>query len=329
MTGFLPDLGHDVSFWVLMGFGVLTSIHCLGMCGGLVLAQTKPGKPPSWSRPTAYNLGRVLSYTLMGALAGLLGQAVGLPPFLKGVVPLVGGAFLVIMGLNLLGKIPFLRRLNLSLPRFVGRSLLGGRIRGPLVVGLLSGLMPCGPLQIAQIYALGTGSPVTGATALFLFSLGTVPLMFAAGFLGSLLTARHARWIAKVSAVLVIGLGVIMAGRGLALAGVSFEPQAGDDLPTGAYVAKAEGGFQTVTTPLQLDSYPTLVVKTGIPVKWTVKATWETLDECDKEIVVSAYGIQQSLTEGDTVIQFTPKSPGEVPYTCWMGMINGRIIVQK
>jgi len=62
--------------------------------------------------------------------------------------------------------------------------------KGPFTVGLLNGLMPCGPLQAMQIYALSTGNPLKGALSMLLFSLGTVPLMFGLGALGSLLSRR-------------------------------------------------------------------------------------------------------------------------------------------
>ena len=164
--------------------------------------------------------------------------------------------------------------------------------------------------------------------ALFFFSLGTVPLMFTAGIAGNLLSARHARVVTKISAILVIVLGLMMACRGLSLAGVSFAAPLGNQLPQNAAIAQVKNGVQTITTELEENRYPALVVKTGIPVRWTMHASSSKINDCNHELVISSFGIQQTLRPGDNVIQFTPKAQGELPYTCWMGMITGRIIIR-
>ena len=85
----------------------------------------------------------------------------------------------------------------------------------------MNGLMPCGPLQAMQLYALGTGSFLAGALSMFIFSLGTVPLMFGLGALSSLLSSKFTSRMMKVSAALVLLLGLVMVNRGLALSGVN------------------------------------------------------------------------------------------------------------
>jgi sulfite exporter TauE/SafE len=93
--------------------------------------------------------------------------------------------------------------------------------RGPFIVGLLNGLMPCGPLQAMQLYALSTGSVIMGAASMFVFSAGTVPLMFALGAVNSVLNARFSRVMTTVSAVLVLVLGLAMLTNALALLGIN------------------------------------------------------------------------------------------------------------
>ncbi|MDR1874654.1 MAG: sulfite exporter TauE/SafE family protein, partial [Synergistaceae bacterium] len=126
-----------------------------------------------------YNLGRLASYTLVGGIVGALGSVVSLSGSARGWVQLIAGAFMVVMGLNMLNVFPWLRRLNPRMPKvFADKIHSGGANRTPLYVGLLNGLMPCGPLQAMQIYALSTGSFVRGAAAMFFFGAGTLPLMF-------------------------------------------------------------------------------------------------------------------------------------------------------
>lgn len=146
-------------------------------------------------RPNAlYNLGRLISYTAIGGLLGLLGSAFALSAQARAVIGVAAGAFMVAMGLTLMG---ILRPGVLSklLPKKVVRKVASAtatlRQRGPFLLGLVNGLMPCGPLQAMQVYAVATGSVAVGALSLFAFCLGTVPLMFVAD---SVITALKARW---------------------------------------------------------------------------------------------------------------------------------------
>jgi hypothetical protein len=134
---------------------------------------------------------------------------------------LVAGVFMVIMGINMLGIFPWLRRLNPRMPKFIAAriGMEKARSNSPLIVGLLNGLMPCGPLQAMQIYALSTGNPFAGALSMFLFSLGTVPLMFGLGALSSVLGRRFTQKVMTVGAVLVVVLGLSMFSQGWTLSG--------------------------------------------------------------------------------------------------------------
>lgn len=186
--------------------------------------------------------------------------------------------------------------------------------------------MPCGPLQTMQLYALGTGSFLAGATSMFLFSLGTVPLMFGFGALGSLFSGKFTQRMLKVSAVLVIVLGVMMINRGLSLSGVSVaaaSPIAGSD----GNIAQIQGGIQVVTTTMESGKYQPFVVQKGIPVRWIIKAKAEDLNGCNNPVTVPKYNIKKKLVPGDNVIEFTPREEGTITYTCWMGMISSYIKV--
>jgi hypothetical protein len=153
---------------------------------------------------------------------------------MKGLIQLIAGAFMVIMGLSMFGALPGIGRLVPRMPRVFGDRIESAKSggKGPIVVGLLNGLMPCGPLQAMQIFALSTGSPAQGALSMLCFSLGTVPLMFGLGALSSVLGGRFTSRAMTVGAALVILLGLFMFTQGLTLSGVSL-PGAG----SGAFVA--------------------------------------------------------------------------------------------
>jgi hypothetical protein len=238
---------------------------------------------------------------------------------------------MVIMGLNLMNMFPSLRKFNPRMPKIFARKINNGKMnKGPLVVGLLNGLMPCGPLQAMQIYALSTGSFYAGALSMFLFSLGTVPLMFGFGAISSILTAKFTKKMMNVSALLVIVLGVVMVNRGLGLSGFSIQSLTGNLIGGGSQttnVATINGNIQEITTTLQSGSYEPISVKKGIPVKWTIQADANNLNGCNNAIVVPKYGIEKKLSAGQNVIEFIPKESGTFGYSCWMGMIRSDITV--
>ena len=223
----LADSG--MGYGMLFVVGLITSVHCVAMCGGINLSQSLPGEDAGMlPSPLLYNLGRVVSYTTVGfllGLAGLLlggGSGAGVPVLLQGGLKLTAGAFMVVMGLNMLGVFPWLRRIQPQMPAFLRAGLSRGRSASaqPFFVGLLNGLMPCGPLQSMQLVALASGSPVTGALSMLMFSLGTVPFMLGLGTVVSVLGRRFARAVTSVGAVLVAVLGLAMLSQGGSLTGM-------------------------------------------------------------------------------------------------------------
>ena len=342
-----PEAKEGMGIGMLFVVGLLTSVHCVAMCGGINLSQTV-GKSSGGARALRpsilYNLGRVISYTVVGFAVGALGSVVKLSAGVQAAVQLIAGAFMVIMGLNLMNAFPWLRRLTPSMPKFLSRKIAGKREKSnsALYVGLLNGLMPCGPLQAMQLYALSTGSPVKGALAMLMFSLGTVPLMFVLGALGSALSRRSAGRMIAVGAALVAVMGVAMLGNGLGLAGVSIpvsaprgsvayasapEPAAPVAPDEDGVVPPAKENVQIVKTELSPYGYTPISVRAGVPVKWTIHAEPNALNGCNNRILVREYGIEKALSAGDNLIEFTPEKAGTFAYTCWMGMIRSSITV--
>jgi plastocyanin len=213
--------------------------------------------------------------------------------------------------------------------------------KGPLFVGLLNGLMPCGPLQAMQIYALSTGSPLKGAISMFFFSLGTVPLMFGLGAFSSLMSKRFAGRVMKAGATLVIIMGVVMFNNGTALSGLDSNvfdtignpaSSASSSTPSSQTVSSNStivnsSGIQEITTPLTRRGYPSLTVKVGTPVRWNLSAAKGTVNGCNNAIVIPEFKIEKRLQVGDNIIEFTPTKTGKFRYSCWMGMIRGTITV--
>lgn len=332
---FIPSVSQNMGYGILFVVGLITSLHCVAMCGGINLSQCVSYKftendSSKWSKlkpSLMYNAGRVISYTVIGGIVGALGSAVSFSGTAKGIVAILSGIFMVIMGLNMLNIFPWLRKFNPHMPKIFGNKLHNAGKHGPFLVGLLNGLMPCGPLQAMQIYALGTGSFIAGATSMFVFSLGTVPLMFGFGAISSLLSSKFTHKMMRFSAVLVMLLGVIMLGRGFALSGISFASEVATQASSSGNVAKIEGNVQVVTTKLQSGRYTPFIVQKGIPVKWTIQADANEINGCNKTVTIPKYNISKTLEPGNNEIDFTPQETGSIPYTCWMGMISSNISV--
>ncbi|MCX7922434.1 MAG: sulfite exporter TauE/SafE family protein [Clostridia bacterium] len=331
---FIPEVNQSMGYGILFIVGLMTSLHCIAMCGGINLSQCvsykfKGGESSRLSKvkpSLMYNGGRVISYTIIGGIVGALGSAVSFSGTAKGIVALISGVFMVIMGLNMLNIFPWLRKLNPRMPKMFAKKIHSNNGQhGPFYVGLLNGLMPCGPLQAMQIYALGTGSFVAGALSMFMFSLGTVPLMFGFGAISSLLSSKFTHRMLRVSAILVMILGVVMVNRGLNLSGFGVAMAASS--AGASNVAKIEGDVQIVTTKMEAGTYTPIVVQKGIPVKWTIKAEKSDLNGCNNPITIPKYDIQKKLVPGDNIIEFTPDEEGNITYTCWMGMISSNIKV--
>ncbi len=348
--GYIPKIDSAVSLSALFVTGLFTSVHCIAMCGGINLSQsvrTGEYKKASLRGPLLYNFGRVISYTVIGGIVGGLGSVLFLSETAKAVILVLAAVGMLLMGLGMLGWLPWW--LVPRAPAFLSKRLdKAGVGKGPLVVGLLNGFIPCGPLQAMQLYALATGSALTGALSMLLFSLGTVPLMLGAGAIFSALKGKFTYVVQRVSAVLVVFFAVVMASSAFSLFGIRPDannvevPQAAaatakqekpskslyqQALDKGYIPATLENGVQTVQADLNPSIYPFIIVQKGVPVEFIISADESNITGCNQTVVLPAYNVRQSLKAGDNVISFTPEETGIVPYTCWMGMIDGRILV--
>lgn len=334
----MPDLTGDVNFGLLMLIGFLTSFHCVGMCGPLILGYTAKSASSghkSYLTHLLYGMGKTISYTTIGAMFGAFGAIVAFTPYTQGAVGIAAGLFLMLFGLHMLEVFPALSHFQFKTPVFVMR-FVGMEYRkhsNPFVIGLLNGLMIiCGPLQAMYVLAAGTGSWSQGAAVLFFFGIGTLPLLLGFGFLTSLLSGNLTPKLLKASGVIVMALGLIMLNRGLAVTGSGFDfntlvARVSQELAPTAADSPACDTEQTIRMEVLKSRFSpnTFTLRKGIPVKWAIDV--KELNECNNQIVVRQYGLEIKLHAGLQVVEFTPTEAGVVPWSCWMGMIPGTFIV--
>ena len=222
-----------MDYGLILLTGALGSLHCVGMCGAIVVAYStaqgsaalRPSILSSLPSHVVYNAGRVLSYGVIGALAGTVGGMVGSVEALGSWVAPAAGIAMVLAGLAMLGLIPglnileggentWLRKLHLQ---SVARLLSLASLESKFYVGLLTPFLPCGLLYAMLLRAAAGGSPVQGAVTMLLFGAGIVPALLLTGLVSAYagLRLRHiANRLAAVT-IIVMGLTMIMRGAGL------------------------------------------------------------------------------------------------------------------
>jgi uncharacterized protein len=334
----MPSFSGDKNYGLLVLIGFLTSFHCVGMCGPLILGYATKNATQGHSSHIAhllYGVGKTISYTLIGGLFGLFGAVVAFTPYTQGMVGIAAGLFLFLFGLHMLQVFPALNQFHIKTPMFIIR-FVGKEYRkhsNPFVIGLLNGLMIiCGPLQAMYVMAAGTGSWSQGAAVLFFFGLGTLPLLMGFGFLTGLLSANLTPKLLKFSGVIVMALGVIMLNRGLSVTGTGFDfnslvARISQELSPSVAETPACDNEQTIHMAVLKNKFQPnkFTLRKGIPVKWVIDV--KDLNECTKEIVVRPYNMDIKLEKGSQTIEFTPPETGVIPWSCWMGMIPGTFIV--
>lgn len=209
----------EPSLFAALLIGLLGGGHCLGMCGGIVAAMSFQGSERQpWRFHLGYNLGRILSYTLAGGLAGLIGSAALLAdrllPVQQGLYILAQGV-LILAGLYLAGlsqTVLVLERaggvLWTQLQPLLKRLLPIRRPAQAMLAGGLWGWLPCGLTYSVLIAALATGSPLRGAGLMFVFGLGTLPNLLAMGWTAD----RLRRWLTDRRLRRLAGLTVALFG---------------------------------------------------------------------------------------------------------------------
>lgn len=317
----IPTIDTNITYGMLFITGLLTSIHCISMCGAINLIAFVKKDNTSQRKillnSGLYNLGRVISYTILGGIVGLVGSIFKINSTIRGIIILSSAIAMVLMSLNMLGLIDF----HLPKISFFKKKRF---FKNAFLIGLLNGFMPCGPLQAMQVYALATGSFFKGALSCALFGLGTVPLMLGLGLFYNLFQGRKKIILNKIAATLIMLLSLTMLNRGL----LSLNINLSSFLNNSSYeVATINDDYQVVEFNLSYNSYQDIQVKKDIPVKIIIHVEEKYLTGCNNEISIPEYNINKKLEVGNNIIEFTPTKTGVFTYTCWMQMLKNNIKV--
>jgi sulfite exporter TauE/SafE len=195
--------------------------HCVGMCGGIVIAYSSTKIDQGWSKTKQsishilYSVGRVLTYTTLGAIFGFVGGVATFSNIASGSLLLIAGLAMLLTGLSLLGRVKFLTLIEHSVSKSTWYQsnfkalLANGSLFSFFLLGMLNGLFPCGFVYFFAITAASTADPLYGALVMFLFGIATIPALFSLGFFVGLFKQSGFRnTMIKIAAVMVIGFGI-------------------------------------------------------------------------------------------------------------------------
>jgi uncharacterized protein len=210
--------------WAAFVLGLSSSLHCVGMCGPLLLTLpfAQDTKMRTIVNLAVYHSGRILTYLTLGFLLGLLGQGVAIASGQK-VLSMVAGSLMIAMALgswrweywmsNLAGFAPFTNRLKIVIGKCIAQRGHGSLF----TLGLLNGLLPCGMVYIALAGAISTTDAITGGVFMLLFGIGTLPLLFTVVWVGRSVQPLLRSRIKIIQPLLLAVAGVLLIQRGMNL----------------------------------------------------------------------------------------------------------------
>ncbi|MFD1063981.1 sulfite exporter TauE/SafE family protein [Winogradskyella litorisediminis] len=211
-------------FYAAIILGLLGSFHCVGMCGPIafLLPLDRRSNSKKVLQLVSYHSGRLLMYSVLGALFGVLGKSLNLFGMQQQISIIIG----VLMIVVIIMPTKIFNRYNFSKPlyKFVGRvkSAMGKQLKRKdpgtfFTLGYLNGLLPCGLVYMAIFGAIASQGVMEGALYMFFFGIGTIPLMTTAIYLGNFLNNNLKKLIIKAIPVLVVIVGILFILRGLGL----------------------------------------------------------------------------------------------------------------
>lgn len=334
-------ISENMSFGFVFLIGLVAAMStCIAVTGGLLVAVAAKynEKYPHLNgiqkfRPHIYfNIGRVISYTVLGGLVGALGSVISLSSRVNGILIVFVSFIMIVLGFQLLNLFSGLRRFQPKMPKFLAHKIhdLTGQDRKstPFFLGASTFFLPCGFTQALQLYVLSKGDATTGALTMLAFSLGTLPALLSLSALSSFVTGSFQRYFLKFAGILVIVLGFSNINNGLNLAGINLSSASLFDVKrinvsSENNRVKIINGVQIAEMKVNNYEYSpsNFTIVKDIPVEWRIDGSGA--QGCGQVIVAPTLNISEYLPkQGIKTIRFTPKEVGEIPFNCSMGMMT-------
>lgn len=323
-------------------------LTCLAVQGGLlasVIAAREEDAKSDMKKHVLYStvaflIAKLISYTILGFILGFFGGAVNIGGKLQTFMQLAAGIYMIVVALNLLEVHPIFRYAIIQPPRFLTKRVRNQSkskdIYAPALLGFMTIFIPCGTTIAMEALAISSASAIVGASIMFAFILGTIPVFFGLGFLSSILGDAFRTKFLKLAAVLVIFLGIMSINGALVAFGFPINLNSIGRSIVG--IVKVNKNSNQNMSPV-INQNPVIVitssgyspniitVKKGVPV--TIKLVGKDAYSCASAFRIPSLGIAINLKSANDVqiVKFTPINSGEIPFTCTMGMYSGIIKV--
>jgi len=341
-------LNSTSSLLTFLGFGILAGMSsCAALVGGIVLSMSKQwndlySAEQSTSKKLQphimFNAGRLISYTVLGGVLGLIGSRLQISPTITAYLVVVISFLMIALGLQMLGVKAF-RKFQIAAPKSFTRKIANeSNFQGkymPFVMGALTFFLPCGFTITAQSLALLSGNVFSGALIMGAFALGTIPVLFFIGLSSVKFGSKPhlAERFLKVAGFLVLFFALFNMSNQftvLGFTGFNFNHNQSHKATTGQDGLPAiVNGEQVIamTASGSGDSPNYFKVRAGVPVKWEITGS-DSLG-CNGAIIsAQLFDGQVDLTPGQVAVkEFTPQTAGIFGFSCTMGMIRGTIEV--
>ncbi len=332
-------------------------LSCLAVQGGLLasslahqieqdyvenVAQNKKSKTKPYVNSALpillFLIAKLVAYTLLGALLGLLGSYLTLSPMTRGMLMIAIGIFMVGNALRMFNVHPIFRYFSIEPPKFITRYIRrtakGTDTFTPLFLGALTVFIPCGITQAMMATALGTGSVVMGAALMFAFVLGTSPVFFIIAYLTTELGARLEKFFMRFIAVVVLILGFVTLDGGLNVLGspLSFQNLTRNLIPSNSASAASQPSAPEGELVLNVENggyFPATLNAPADKVLTLSLVTNQTYS-CARDFVIPVLNYYQLLPDTGTVQVNIPAQPAgtRLFFTCSMGMYTGQIVFE-
>lgn len=218
-----------LELYIVFSLGLVSSLHCIQMCGPIVVSYSLPLSTKSPGRQLgahlSYNAGRILTYSILGSLAGVMGKSLGFIGNLAGIENItatVAGVLMILTGLVMLDLLPQLGLKNIDpllflsrLLKPIGKNISSNTTTSKFILGLTLGFLPCGLIYAALLKSMATGTPLAGGLTMMAFGLGTSGSLMLIGMFSSSIKLKLGRWGGRLAAISVTLLGVFLVWRGV------------------------------------------------------------------------------------------------------------------
>ncbi|KKS47013.1 hypothetical protein A3J20_05635 [Candidatus Gottesmanbacteria bacterium RIFCSPLOWO2_02_FULL_42_29] len=340
-----------MNLWTVFLTGLLTGgLSCMAVQGGLLAAtlaqkeeeriRTQLSANRAWPI-FAFLIAKIIAYTILGALLGYFGSFFQLSITTQIFLQITVAVFMIGTALNLLNVHPLFRYFAVPAPRFLLRIIRkesrSGNYFAPALLGALTVFIPCGTTQAMMALALATANPFYSAMIMFAFTLGTAPVFFILGYLTTRLSNLFQTSFSKVAAAAIIILAIFNINAALILSGSNFNLTyvwrdfsctVLSNCPSKVFAAE-EKATSTPIIYFNSGGYSpdTVTVKRGSQV--TLNLINKNGEGCIQSFVIPKLNIQKIVRTGTkTSVSFqAPETPGDLTFSCSMGMYSGVINV--